>query len=88
LASAATSLMCEIDRPKSLDGMGVADLRASMIAADANNADAPALGLGFSLRLVETMSGALGGAFAIDDRRFSLILPVVSDSAGASQESG
>jgi hypothetical protein len=57
-----------------------------MIAADGENPDAPALGFGFSIRLVETLAASLGGDLVIGDGRFGLLLPAVRVSADAVKE--
>ncbi len=80
------SLLLEIDRPSSLRGRDAAALRHSMIAADGENPDAPALGFGFSIRLVETLAASLGGDLVIGDGRFGLLLPAVRVSADAVKE--
>jgi signal transduction histidine kinase len=41
---------------------------------------APALGLGFALRLIRNLAEAVGGALVVDDERFALYLPVPAPS--------
>jgi His Kinase A (phospho-acceptor) domain len=77
---------CDVQRPLTLTGLDVDALRQSMIAADAENEDAPALGFGFSVRLVEALASTLGGGFSIGAEQFSLLMPAARVSAEAIKE--
>jgi signal transduction histidine kinase len=68
-------LCLAIDRPKAIDGLDEAALLDPGYSPDGDWPGAPALGLGFALRLVRNLAEAVGGALVIGDRRFSLYLP-------------
>ncbi len=84
----AEQICFSIDRPKSTASMDAETLLASTQDAHSENRDAPALGLGFSLRLIASLARQSHGMFRIDRQRFTLILPPVQDSAGETKESG
>ncbi len=68
-------LCLAIDRPKAIEGLDEAALLDPGYSPDGDWPGAPALGLGFALRLVRNLAEAVGGALVIGDRRFSLYLP-------------
>jgi hypothetical protein len=68
-------LCLAIDRPRAIEGLGEAALLDPGYSPDGDWPGAPALGLGFALRLVRNLAEAVGGALVIGDRRFSLYLP-------------
>jgi hypothetical protein len=68
-------LCLAIDRPRAIEGVDEAALLDPGYGPDGDWPAAPALGLGFSLRLVRNLAEAVGGALHIGDRRFSLYLP-------------
>ncbi|MFM2101002.1 MAG: hypothetical protein RLZZ366_2541 [Pseudomonadota bacterium] len=76
-----------IDRPKATESLDAETLLASAQYPTNENRDAPALGLGFSLRLIASLARQSHGMFRIDRQRFTLILPPVQDSAGETKES-
>jgi His Kinase A (phospho-acceptor) domain len=80
-------LCFSIDRPKATALLDAETLLASTQDAQSENRDAPALGLGFSLRLIASLARQSHGMFRIDRQRFTLILPPVQDSAGETKES-
>jgi signal transduction histidine kinase len=86
LRHADAVVVCDVQRPKTLAGLDSGALRQSVIAADAENEDAPALGFGFSIRLVEALASALGGGFSAGSDQFSLLMPAASVSAEAIKE--
>lgn len=86
LRHADGAVACDVQRPLTLVGLEPDALRQSMIAADAENEDAPALGFGFSIRLVEALAATLGGGFSIGPDQFSLLMPAASVSADAIKE--
>ena len=68
-------LCLSIDRPRAIDGLDEAALLDPGYSPDGDWPGAPALGLGFALRLVRNLAEAVGGALAIGERRFFLYLP-------------
>ena len=71
-----TNMLClALDRPAAIAGVGEAELLDPGYSPDGDWPGAPALGLGFALRLVRNLAEAVGGALAVDDRRFALYLP-------------
>jgi hypothetical protein len=80
-------LCLSIDRPAAIAGRSEADLLDPGYSPDGDWPGAPALGLGFALRLVRNLAEAAGGALRIGPRRFSLFLPPAGD-AGRAAEGG
>jgi His Kinase A (phospho-acceptor) domain len=76
-----------IDRPLSLVGQTERDLFDPAYGPEGEWPDAPALGLGFALRLVSNMARATNGRLVVAEERFGLLLPVKGDEAGSTQES-
>jgi hypothetical protein len=68
-------LCLSIDRPQAIAGLDEAALLDPGYSPDGDWPGAPALGLGFALRLVRNLAEAVGGALVIGDTRFSLFLP-------------
>ena len=68
-------LCLSIDRPKAIEGLNEAALLDPGYSPDGDWPGAPALGLGFALRLVRNLAEAVGGALIIGESRFSLYLP-------------
>jgi hypothetical protein len=68
-------LCLSIDRPEAIAGLDEAALLDPGYGPDGDWPGAPALGLGFSLRLVRNLAEAGGGALHIGEDRFSLYLP-------------
>jgi signal transduction histidine kinase len=79
----ATRLRLSIDRPAAIAGLGEAALLDPGYTPEGDWPDAPALGLGFALRLVRNLAEAAGGALEIGAERISLDLPaaVAGESA-------
>jgi K+-sensing histidine kinase KdpD len=70
------AMLClAIDRPQAIAGRGEGALLDPGYSPEGDWPAAPALGLGFSLRLVRSLAEAVGGALLIDERRFLLFLP-------------
>jgi signal transduction histidine kinase len=67
-----------LDRPAAIAGVGEADLLDPGYSPDGDWPGAPALGLGFALRLVRNLAEAVGGALVVDAARFSLFLPAAA----------
>jgi signal transduction histidine kinase len=73
---AGQKMLClSIDRPQAIEGLGESALLDPGYSPDGDWPGAPALGLGFALRLVRNLAEAVGGALVIGDDRFSLFLP-------------
>ena len=68
-------LCLAIDRPRAIDGLDERALLDPGYSPDGDWPGAPALGLGFALRLVRNLAEAVGGALLIGDERFFLYLP-------------
>jgi hypothetical protein len=68
-------LCLAIDRPKAIEGLDERALLDPGYSPDGDWPGAPALGLGFALRLVRNLAEAVGGALLIGDSRFFLYLP-------------
>jgi signal transduction histidine kinase len=68
-------LCLSIDRPRAIDGLDEAALLDPGYSPEGDWPGAPALGLGFALRLVRNLAEAVGGALVIGERRFALYLP-------------
>jgi hypothetical protein len=74
------NMLClSIDRPQAIAGIDEAALLDPGYSPDGDWPGAPALGLGFALRLVRNLAEAVGGALVIGDDRFSLYLPPLED---------
>ncbi len=86
------SMLClSLDRPGAIGGLGEAALLDPGYSPDGDWPGAPALGLGFALRLVRNLAEAVGGGLLVGDSRFSLFLPAAEPgerAAGQSCESG
>ena len=82
-------LCLTVDRPRSLAGLDEEALLDPGYSPEGDWPGAPALGLGFSLRLVRNLAEAVGGALAIEETRFALHLPAEGEqSAPAGQGEG
>lgn len=75
---AGPMLCLAIDRPDSIAGTAEAALLDPGYSPEGDWPGAPALGLGFALRLVRNLAEAAGGRLVIGNRRFSLYLPAVA----------
>jgi hypothetical protein len=73
---AGKKMLClAIDRPHAIDGLDEAALLDPGYSPDGDWPGAPALGLGFALRLVRNLAEAVGGGLHIGPERFFLYLP-------------
>ena len=75
LARAGEGLRLAIARPASIAGVREADLLDPGYSPDGDWPAAPALGLGFALRLVRNLAEAVGGALTVSASAFTLDLP-------------
>jgi His Kinase A (phospho-acceptor) domain len=72
----AQKMLClSIDRPRAITGLDEAALLDPGYSPEGDWPGAPALGLGFALRLVRNLAESVGGALAVGPERFSLFLP-------------
>ena len=69
------SIRIFLSRPGSLAGRAAESLYDPASSGFAAGLEAPAIGLGFGLRLVRQLASALGGKFEIEDMLFLLSLP-------------
>ena len=70
-------LCLSLDRPRAIDGLDETALLDPGYSPEGDWPGAPALGLGFALRLVRNLAEAVGGALLIGDERISLYLPAL-----------
>ncbi|WP_338331142.1 histidine kinase dimerization/phospho-acceptor domain-containing protein [Rhizorhapis sp. SPR117] len=78
------AIVFALDRPIALRGMAEADMFDPAYGPDGEWPDAPLLGIGFSLRLVQNLARGGGGQFVIENDRFILTLPAMVEA----EESG
>ncbi|WP_114951274.1 sensor histidine kinase [Sphingosinicella terrae] len=76
-------LCLSLDRPQAIDGLDERALLDPGYSPDGDWPDAPALGLGFALRLVRNLAEAVGGALLIGEERISLFLPTLVEAPPA-----
>jgi len=88
LEAGAAGIVFHVDRPSRITGLSPEQIVATASVGDDAGAGDLALGLGFTLRLIDAMARRVGGSLEIGGERFSLILPGVADSSGESKESG
>ena len=69
-----------IDRPEAVAGLGEAELLDPGYSPEGDWPEAPALGLGFALRLVRNLAAAAGGALRIGESRIRLLLPALAEA--------
>jgi signal transduction histidine kinase len=79
-------LCLAIDRPRAIEGLDEAALLDPGYSPDGDWPGAPALGLGFALRLVRNLAEAVGGALVIGRRRFTLYLPPLGVSERSTEQ--
>jgi len=84
----APTLRLVLDRPRSIAGLDEMFLLHPGYSPDGDWPGAPALGLGFALRLVRKLAEAAGGALDIRAESFVLTLPAATPVAAAGQENG
>ncbi|HEX8571124.1 MAG TPA: histidine kinase dimerization/phospho-acceptor domain-containing protein [Allosphingosinicella sp.] len=81
-------LCLSIDRPQAIDGLDEAALLDPGYSPDGDWPGAPALGLGFALRLVRNLAEAVGGGLRIGRERFFLYLPPLEPAERSSGRNG
>lgn len=84
----ARAIVFSIDRPLSIAGQSERDLFDPAYGPEGDWPDAPALGLGFALRLVASLARAAKGRLTITEDKFALSLPTRDDEAGSTQTQG
>ncbi len=72
-----TMLRLAVDRPQAIAGLDEAALLDPGYSPDGDWPGAPALGLGFALRLVRNLAEAVGGALVVSETGFALYLPAL-----------
>jgi hypothetical protein len=84
------SMLClAVDRPRAIAGLEESALLDPGYSPEGDFPGAPALGLGFALRLVRNLAEAVGGSLAIEPTQLALRLPAVADAeAPAGQSEG
>lgn len=83
------SMLClAIARPKSILGLEEAQLLDPGYTPAGDWPAAPALGLGFALRLVRNLAEAAGGSLTIESERFLLALPAVKGRGKGAGQGG
>jgi hypothetical protein len=75
-----------VDRPQAIGGFDEAALLDPGYSPEGDWPDAPALGLGFALRLVRNLAEAVGGTLLIGPERISLYLPAQAEAPPATGE--
>jgi signal transduction histidine kinase len=73
-------LCLSIDRPAAIAGIDERALLDPGYSPDGDWPGAPALGLGFALRLVRNLAEAVGGALIVGEARFFLYLPPLASA--------
>jgi hypothetical protein len=81
-------LCLSLDRPRAIDGLDELALLDPGYSPEGDWPAAPALGLGFALRLVRNLADAIGGTLVISERRFSLYLPPAKTAELTSGQGG
>jgi hypothetical protein len=81
LIPTADSVLLVVDRPQSLRGPQETELFDPSFGPVGEWPDAPALGLGFALRLIANMAKAAGGRFSVAETELTLRLPALGNTA-------
>ncbi|HEX4738323.1 MAG TPA: HAMP domain-containing sensor histidine kinase [Allosphingosinicella sp.] len=84
---AGRRMLClSIDRPEAISGLDERALLDPGYSPEGDWPGAPALGLGFALRLVRNLAEAVGGALVIGETRFYLYLPPLEPAERSSEQ--
>lgn len=75
------TICLSIARPDAIAGLAEEELLDPGYSPDGDWPEAPALGLGFALRLVRNLAETVGGSLIIDPDRLALCLPVAAADA-------
>ena len=86
LKAGAATLELVLGRPAAIAGLEEPQLLHPGYTPEGDWPGAPALGLGFALRLVRKLAEAAGGGLAINDSSFVLTIPADSSSASGQGE--
>lgn len=78
LAGSGDTIALKIDLPQCLKGKSEADILDPAFRPEAQWQDAPVLGLGFALRLIDSMARSVKSKFTIGADQFELIMPSLS----------
>jgi signal transduction histidine kinase len=81
-------LCLSLDRPAAVAGLDEAALLDPGYSPDGDWPGAPALGLGFALRLVRNLAQAVGGDLEVGQKRFMLYLPPLEPVERSSGQKG
>ncbi|HEX8640318.1 MAG TPA: HAMP domain-containing sensor histidine kinase [Allosphingosinicella sp.] len=84
---AGDMLRLAVDRPRSIVGLDEAALLDPGYSPEGDWPAAPALGLGFALRLVRNLAEAAGGALDIEPESIVLHLPALAAAAAGTEQS-
>jgi len=83
----AHGMIClAVDRPRAIAGLDEEALLDPGYSPEGDWPGAPALGLGFALRLVRNLAEAVGGSLAIEQERFALHLPAEAEEAPPAEQ--
>jgi signal transduction histidine kinase len=82
-AAGRPAVIVAIDRPRAIRDLEENALLHPGYSPEGDWPAAPALGLGFSLRLVRKLAEAVGGALDISERQFTLTIPAAPEAADA-----
>jgi hypothetical protein len=74
-------LCLAVDRPRAIAGLDETALLDPGYSPEGDWPGAPALGLGFALRLVRNLAEAVGGSLRIEPSRLALYLPAMAEEA-------
>jgi signal transduction histidine kinase len=77
-----------IGRPRAIAGLAESDLLDPGYSPDGDWPGAPALGLGFALRLVRNLAEAVGGTLEIEPEAFILLIPAEAGEAPPARSEG
>lgn len=85
---AGAAIAFQVDKPSRIHGLSPEQIAATAAVGDVGSAGDVALGLGFTLRLIEAMAKRAGGSLEIGRERISLVLPSVTAHTEENKESG